>query len=401
MEPNSEINKVHFANFGDRYTYIADYLRDPDPPRRRSYAPYIDSVYKLDNSERCVSFQSECLLPRNDRGRPRVLLLFSNAHPESIKNGMFHTAETGVAALWTDLCHAGLFSGDRTILGSAARLRNHCLNVTYDGPFALGFACYWLFPTFHPDDLKDLFGSDMEPPGFENTKSRLDQLLAAWQALTIISFNGKVLEALTGLRTTGYLKHLSHGLVRAEYRTGERVYPIFQTYPTGYHFAPDASQLRQASLRRITDALSHTACSLESLYQSKCRQLPEAPGIYLVRAPEDFKPAFVNPGAGGWFKGKNPNIDIKKLRSRWWVPDFRELYIGRADNLRERVWRLLEFGHGNPVAHWGGRLLWQIKQSSDFLLDWYEHNSPAEEEHRLLAEFKSKYGRLPFANLQS
>jgi hypothetical protein len=100
MTPNSVINSICVAHLSEAdYSRVATYLRDAKPKGRRSYAPYIGSVFQLDDTAQAVTFQDERLLPIDDRGRPRILLLFNNAHPESIRNGMFHTAESGVAAL--------------------------------------------------------------------------------------------------------------------------------------------------------------------------------------------------------------------------------------------------------------------------------------------------------------
>ena len=203
-----------------------------------------------------MTFQSERLLPADDRGRPRILLLFSNAHPESIKNGMFHTAEGGIAALWTDLCLADLFSGDCRIIGNADQLRAHCVRAEYEGPFAFGLACYWLFPTFDPSHLKPMFGSRMEPPGFEQTKQRFDRLLEDWKPAGIICFNKIVFKQLTdGDIGANVIERLRNDVIRSEYRTRDRAYPIFLTYPAGWRFDPNAGQLRQASLRRIAGAI--------------------------------------------------------------------------------------------------------------------------------------------------
>src|SRR5436309_14912435 len=151
MRPNSIINSVHVARLSEGdYARVAAYLREPRPQGRRSYAQYIGKVFELDDSTCSVSFQDECLLPVDPRGRPKLLLLVSNAHPESIKNGMFHMAESGVADLWNDLRAVALFSGDRVKLSSPASLRDWCLSVRYDGPFCSWLACYWIFPTFHP-----------------------------------------------------------------------------------------------------------------------------------------------------------------------------------------------------------------------------------------------------------
>ena len=164
MRPNSTINTVHTARLGKRYGRVARYLRKHYPDGRR--------VYNLTKTAQSITFQSECLIPRKERGRPRVLLLFSNPHPGSIQKGMFHSAERRVANLWADLRGAGLFSSEDALLKSPDALRGHCLNVQYDGPFTFGFACYWFFPTSYPRDLKSLFGKTMEPPSLEDPNVR-------------------------------------------------------------------------------------------------------------------------------------------------------------------------------------------------------------------------------------
>ena len=139
--------------------------------------------------------------------------------------------------------------------------------------------------------------------------------------------------------------------------------------------------------------------TLAELLESRCNELPKAPGVYFVIVPEGFTPQFINPGTGGWFKGDNPNVNLATLKSRW-IPDCPVLYIGQGKNLRGRVRFLLQFGQGKAVAHRGGRLLWQISSSHELHLKWYQHFFPREEERRLLAKFKEEHGRLPFANLR-
>ncbi len=248
MRANSEINKVHTARLGKKYSHVARHLRKWDRKGRNSYE---NSVHKLDPRNHIITFQSECLIPRKDRRRPRVLLLFSNPHPGSIQKGMFHSPDRRIANLWTDLCEVGLFSAEDSVLRSPKALRTHCLNVTYKDSFAFGFACYWVFPTSYPSQLKSLFGPTMEPPGLEDPKVRLNRLLRKWRPRAIISFNGKVFKVLTNENVAGYTKRLRRGTVEGKYPPSGGKYRIFQTYPTGYRYRKGAPDLRQASLRRI------------------------------------------------------------------------------------------------------------------------------------------------------
>ena len=253
MRRNSEINKVHTARLEKKkYSCVARYIRKSNAKGKKLY---IDSVYKLNPRDRSITFQTECLKPRKDRRRPRVLLLFSNPHPGSIQKGMFHSPDRRIANLWTDLCEVGLFSAEDSVLRSPKALRTHCLNVTYKGPFAFGFACYWVFPTSYPSQLKSLFGPTMEPPGLEDPKVRLNRLLTKWRPRAIISFNGKVFKALTEKDTRGYTKRLLRSTLEGRYPASDREYRVFQTYPTGWRYNPHAPKLRQRSLRRIAGAI--------------------------------------------------------------------------------------------------------------------------------------------------
>jgi len=256
LEPTSEINEVHRAYLGHLYPYVFSYLKDSHPQGRRAYSPFMGSVLELDDDQNCISFQSERILPDANSNRTRVLLLFSNAHPESIKNGMFHTAESGVADLWTDLCATDLFSGDRGVLNNPDGLRNLCLHGNYSSRFVLGFVTFWIFPTFKPKHLKELFGKVREPYGFENTKERLNIILDTWNPKAIISFNGEVFEDMTGLSTKGYTRHVEKELFQGIYKTPNLSFPTFLTFPAAWRYVKNAATFRKGSLQRIVELFS-------------------------------------------------------------------------------------------------------------------------------------------------
>ena len=55
------------------------------------------------------------------------------------------------------------------------------------------------------------------------------------------------------------------------------------------------------------------------------------------------------------------------------------------------------------MGHWGGRYLWQLADSSEFVIAWQESPTevnPRDEEKQLLRRFRETHGRLPFANLR-
>jgi len=135
-------------------------------------------------------------------------------------------------------------------------------------------------------------------------------------------------------------------------------------------------------------------------------KIPDRPGVYMVLYTGLNTPSFINPGTGGFFKGKNPNVSASALLQNW-VRDTVVVYIGKAGGtdhsatLNKRLRMYLRFGQGAPVGHYGGRLIWQIKNSGDLLICWKTQitEEPRNVEAKLLSEFIGQYSKRPFANL--
>jgi len=135
--------------------------------------------------------------------------------------------------------------------------------------------------------------------------------------------------------------------------------------------------------------------------------IPETKGIYFVLFNQVELPAFLEKGSGGFFKERDPNLSPIELKKRW-IKDTSVIYIGQAGGnnsgatLRSRIRQYLHFGEGKKIGHWGGRLIWQIRNSEGLLICWLpDNNNPRELEKAILADFAGKYGRLPFANLRN
>lgn len=127
-------------------------------------------------------------------------------------------------------------------------------------------------------------------------------------------------------------------------------------------------------------------------------QLASAGGVYVVfRAGGE--PGFLSPNPGGRFKGKDPSVAAGALRANW-VEGAQVIYIGKADNLRRRLREYARFGEGEPVGHWGGRLIWQLGNSAELLVAWRETPGrvPREVEKEMIAAFRAAFGKPPFAN---
>jgi len=118
------------------------------------------------------------------------------------------------------------------------------------------------------------------------------------------------------------------------------------------------------------------------------------------------KGEFLTVGTGGHFKGKNPNVPISVLKANW-VEDTLVVYIGKAGKdgssatLQSRLRQYFGFGQGRDIGHWGGRLIWQLKNSADLVVCWkaLPANDPRTVEADLIQQFVAKFSKRPFANL--
>lgn len=127
--------------------------------------------------------------------------------------------------------------------------------------------------------------------------------------------------------------------------------------------------------------------------------VPVDPGAYVVFRLREAPPVFIDPGSGGWFKGRDPNVRTETLRDNW-VVGANVVYIGKATSLRSRVGQLIKFGHGSNIGHQGGRYLWQLADAFDLLVAWQGHPDPSGRETALIEAFVDDYGTFPFANLR-
>ncbi|MDO5754207.1 hypothetical protein, partial [Arthrobacter sp.] len=138
------------------------------------------------------------------------------------------------------------------------------------------------------------------------------------------------------------------------------------------------------------------------------QDIPPEPGIYAVVWDGDGLPPVAEMSVGGWFKKKNPSVSRAKAMSRL-IPGVQLLYLGKAGlgskanrGLRKRVGEYLRFGQGEPIGHWGGRLIWQIQDPSQLRIGWkiIDDADPEHVEKAHLLAFKEEFGQLPYANLR-
>ena len=138
------------------------------------------------------------------------------------------------------------------------------------------------------------------------------------------------------------------------------------------------------------------------LEADRSKTLPDLPGVYAVSYDAGCPSSWPTASCGGWHKGRNPAVDPKRLELEW-VDETDIVYIGRTDRtLAKRIGEFARFGRGEPIGHWGGRLVWQLPEPTRLMVGWMalDRGLAGQRERALLTEFVAALDRLPFANLR-
>ncbi len=144
---------------------------------------------------------------------------------------------------------------------------------------------------------------------------------------------------------------------------------------------------------------------VSALQATRSMAVPTLPGVYAVLRPELAPPVFIPESIAGHFKGQNPTLPIEELQ-REWVPKAVAIYFGKAGgpdsnaDLRTRIQQFMQFGSGKPVGHTSGQAIWQLENSGDLYVCWMPtgEETPTKILHKLINDFRSRFGKRPFAN---
>lgn len=131
--------------------------------------------------------------------------------------------------------------------------------------------------------------------------------------------------------------------------------------------------------------------------------IPAVPGVYLVLRLTAIDPIILPTRPGYQAGDRYPPYNVPTLEDKW-VRGTPVHYIGKAGapderaTLAGRIGTYLRFGRGRRAAHGGGRAIWQLADHAQLLVCWRPEANPPTVETQLLAAFRQRYGRLPFAN---
>ncbi len=257
VSPELTINELNGVNFSTDYQCGNDYsqikARAEKVLGRYLQDPQYQGLYSFDDIGKKVRFASERLLPQQWKDRPRVMLLFSNPLPESLKNGMFHSYRLP-NPFWSLLKESGWFDLPPNNI-TADRLRDRFLKSEFNGAFNLIFHCYYPFPTRRPEDISRIFGGFFRRVIEPRSRKEFEGTVITNGVQAVLCFNGPVGSQLTGTDTRRYTNDLDNGILwKKEARVSPRgKISLYLIYPTGWWGRYREKSLVQRNLAAIRD----------------------------------------------------------------------------------------------------------------------------------------------------
>jgi hypothetical protein len=226
--------------------------------------PTYQGLIVFDNEARSVTFSTERLIPTVSTNRPRVMLLFSNPHPYSVRQGMFLSpnAKGGENLFWPVMEEAGWLPIPKENR-KPKQLADICLAVNYDGPFELVFYCYYAFPTAYPEEIRKIFGKSYFSQFIEpEARAEFRKTIQDTSVQAVVTFNKSIFNLTSRDRVDRYVARIREGQqISSEIAGIDQSLPIFLTFPTGWFFDKEFMRLRKDSLERIRVAI-HRELSL-------------------------------------------------------------------------------------------------------------------------------------------
>jgi hypothetical protein len=247
--------------FKKTYTLDDDYESIKERATRvlgQYLTPTYQGLIVFDNEARSVTFSTERLIPTVSTNRPRVMLLFSNPHPNSVRQGMFlsRTRKGRENSFWPVMEDAGWLPIPKE-MRTPEQLADICLRANYEGPFELLFYCYYAFPTKYPEEIRKIFGNIYFSQFIEaEAIHEFRETIQDTSVQAVVTFNKGIFNLVSKSPIERFIDGLKEGrLVQSQLKDIDRHIPIFLTFPTGWHYHKDWKQLRKDSLERIRIAI--------------------------------------------------------------------------------------------------------------------------------------------------
>ncbi len=209
-------------------------------------------LYKFDDIARQIRYRTEGPLVPNDNRKIPILILLSNPHPHSVRQGMFLSPNRvgKENPFWNTLRGTGYFKHANQITPSLM------IENRYESPFRIFIAVLLSFPSNYPHELPEIFGVGEYQKMILAGKRRIEELLAKYDIKNVICFGKTQYDVMASFATPDqYTNALKCGKVIQNQASFSNAVSIFLTFPTGWRYDTDSQRMKCESLKQIMEII--------------------------------------------------------------------------------------------------------------------------------------------------
>jgi len=208
-------------------------------------------MFRFDDTLKQIHYETEGPLIPEGNGKTPVLILLSNPHPHSVKQGMILSPNRigKENAFWETMRNTGFFKHENAI-DAPMMIRNQ-----YQSPFRFFMAVLLPFPTEYPDDLIDIFGNAGYIKMMNQGKEEIKNLIEHNNIHHVICFGKTQYDALSRMPSPrNYTSTLKEGNIIQTSSWFSDDVKISLTFPTGWRFMKNAKEIKAENLEQIFNA---------------------------------------------------------------------------------------------------------------------------------------------------
>ena len=209
-------------------------------------------LYKFDDETRQIRYHTEGPLVPIDNGKIPILILLSNPHPHSVRQGMFLSPNRvgRENPFWNTLRGTGYFKHIHPITVSMM------IENKYDSPFRIFIAVLLSFPSNFPHELPDIFGMSVYRQMVISGKRKIEEFVTNHKIKNVICFGKAQYDTMASFSSPDkYTNVLIRGNIIKSNASLSNAVTIFLTFPTGWRFDENSKAFKTQSLKQIMETI--------------------------------------------------------------------------------------------------------------------------------------------------
>ena len=217
-------------------------------------------MFKFDDNLKQIQYKTEGPLMPADNGKTPVLILLSNPHPHSVKQGMILSPNRigRENPFWETMRNSGFFKHENPINASMM------IQNKYQSPFRFFMAVLLPFPTEDPKDLIDIFGSAKYIKMMNQGKEEIKNLIERNNIHHVICFRKTQYDVLSQRPSPkNYTSMLKEGKIIQNNSWFSDGVKVFLTFPTGWRFMKNAKEIKAENLKQIFNIVEQRKVNYE------------------------------------------------------------------------------------------------------------------------------------------